>query len=312
VIRVTSKGFHTISRQGSAAHHYVLAGQPVVFESEVASLKAYHAGPASERFSEMLVHFNEPTILNAGNATLVYHGQAPFDGQSRRVRYWRQGRRGQVDLDARPVCQIDFKESHVHLIDESSFDQQVNLEVITGPAFVLLLAELGTYCLHAGAIATAVGNIGVIAESGAGKSTLSQHIDRQWKQISDDVLPINLFGDTTAKPKIYADFPQLKLKNCSVKEPLDNDVSLDFLLRINPRPASTIGFKRVDKPASMLQVIRHTVAAKLFDKKLMKHHSNFAKQVSKQVPMLELSYPRQKTQLPKLRAEILTAFTELH
>lgn len=309
---MTSKGFHTAERQGDAAHHYVLAGQPVVFESRVMALEAYRIGAASERFSELLLHFREPKILNASNSRLTYHGQAPFDNQQRRVRFWRSGRRAQIDIDTEPVCQIDFEGSHIHLLDAALFDTPVNLEVVTGPALVLLLAELGVYCLHAGAVSTSAGNIGLIAESGVGKSTLAKHVDAQWQQISDDTLPVGLPSKDMQRPELYADFPQLKLQNAAVKIRAEPGAKLSFLLRISPEPTQATVFKKMDRAASMLQIIRHTVAAKLFDQTLMKQHADFAKHVSKGVPMLEVSYPRSESGLADLRNEIVAAFTKFH
>jgi len=310
VIRVTSKGFHTADVDETVAHHYVVAGQPVVFECEVASLKAYHIGKASDRFSELLLNFEEPKLLNASSAKLAYHGLAPIDKKDRRVRFWRQGHRGQIDIDAEPACQIDFEENHIHLLREASFDDQVGLELVTGPALVLLLVELGIYSLHAGAVSTQLGNIAVIAESGAGKSTLCESAGNDWQRISDDVLPVHL-SESTSWPYLHADFPQLKLKNATVDVVPEKPAKLDYLLRLNPQPESEIRFEKLTNAPSMLQIVRHTVAAKLFNKKQMRHHASFAKEISIVVPMLEVSYPRDKALIPEVRKEILEAFNRL-
>ena len=310
VIRVTSKAFHTTNIGETVAHHYVIAGQPVVFESAVASLKAYHIGTASERFSELLLNFEEPALLNASSAILAYHGVAPIDKKDRRVRFWRHGRCAQIDIDAVPACYIDFDENHIHLLGEFSYHDPMGLELVTGPALVLLLAELGTYSLHAGAVLTQIGSIAVIAESGAGKSTLCQSDGDDWRRLSDDVLPID-FAESMNWPDIHLDFPQLKLTNAAVDIVREGPVKLDYLLRLNPRPHADIRFEELDKAPSMLQIVRHTVAAKLFNKNQMRHHASFAKEISKVVPMLQVHYPRDKSLLPKLRQEIVDAFVKL-
>jgi len=308
---VTSKGLDPAEPQSNVAHHYVLAGQPVVFDAMVHALSAYHAGTASKRFSELLANVTEPEIFNTSNASLAYHGEAPFAGRFRAVRFWRYGRRAQIDIDALPMCQIDFDENHIHVLDKASFSDQMCLEVITGPAMMLLLAGLKTYCLHAGAIDSAAGSIAIIAESGAGKSTLSASSDSSWRQISDDVLPVCFVPDELDKPLLLADFPQLKLANASVSEPVEKSLKLDYLLRVVPQPCDSIRFQTIEKPAAMLQIIRHTVATKLFDKTLMKQHTNFAKELACRVPMLEVRYPRDKRQLPMLRDKIVAAFMAL-
>ena len=311
MIRVTSKGFDTSERPTDVAHHYVLAGQPVVFDSEVQALSAYHTGTATKRFSELLANFTEPEFFNVTNSTLAYHGEAPFENQSRRVRFWRQKRCAQIDIDGQPVCQIDFDEGHIHLLDRASFSDRMCLEIVTGPALMLLLAELRTYCLHAGAVASTAGNIAIVAESGVGKSTLSASFNSSWQQISDDVLPVFLSPDEQNKPLMLADFPQLKLKNAVVSSPPETTLKLDYLLRVVPQPSNTIRFQKVEKPAAMLQIIRHTVATKLFDKTLMKQHTYFAKELSSCVPLLEVRYPRDKQRLPELREMIVSEFKAL-
>ncbi|RBP48282.1 hypothetical protein [Arenicella xantha] len=308
MIRVTSTGFHTAD---SAAHHYVLAGQPVVFESQVAALSAFYIGPASTRFSELLLHFPEPIRLDQQNAELCYQGQTPIHNRLRGIQYWRKSHRAQIDVDGRPICLIDFDEKHIHLLNEASFDARVNLEVIIGPALVLLLAELDTYCLHAGAVTTPVGNIGIIAESGAGKSTFSRHRDTLWQQISDDILPVQAPEFKDQKPLLLPRFPQLKLPNATVEKSASGKLSLDFLVRLHPEPADTLYFDRLDRRAAMLQIIRHTVATKLFDRDAMQRHARFAKSVCGTVPVLEIRFPRDKKQLASMRMKTIEALAKL-
>ncbi len=317
MIRVTSLGFHSAKGfhgakgfrkpQDSAivatAHHYVLAGQPVVFESKVSALESYYIGPASRQFSELLTHFSGPDLLNATNAELKYTGQAPLYEQVRKVEFWRSGARAQVNVDGRAICQLDFEESHIHLLSSGSFDDRLNLEVIVGPALVLLLAQMDIYCLHAGAVTTPVGNLAIVAESGVGKSTLSAHRDGLWQQLSDDILPIMLLP--SLKPELLPDYPQLKFTNAAVPDCPKGDQSLDFLIRIDPQPGDAFVLKEIKQQPAMLQIVRHTVAAKLFDAPAMEQHTLFAKNVANEVPMLELSYPRKLSQLPQLRMQII-------
>ena len=309
MIRVTST---RVTTAGSGAHHYRLAGQPVVFESRVAALDAYCIGPASEPFNELLSHVGECEVLTDNNATVAYQGFAPIDQQQREVTLRRSAHRAQVDLDGVPVCQIDFNEGHLHLLGDQSFDERANLEVVTGPALVLLLTQADVYCLHAGCVATSVGNIAIIAESGSGKSTLSNDAGTLWQQVSDDILPVGFSGDSSTCPLLLPDFPQLKLDRAEVKSRPKVGMSLDYLLRLSPQPAKEIEFVELGRKEAMLEVVRHTVAAKLFDSERLRKHAEFARRISREVPVLEMRYPRKKKQLPELRMRLVDAFANIN
>jgi len=310
VIRVTSLDFATA--QG-AAQHYVLAGQPVVFDTKVEALRSFYVGPATQQFSELLT-FNEPTRLTEDNAELKYAGQAPFCNQLRNVQYWRAGARAQLNVDGRAICHIDFNELHIHLLNADSFDAGINLEVIVGPAMVLLLAGLETYCLHAGAVATRAGNVAIIGESGAGKSTLSAHVDNVWLQLSDDILPTIVAPSSDAESPISAQlllrYPQLKLDAATPSIHSAPVQPLDFLLRINPVAGAVKEMVVLDRRSAMLQIVRHTVGAKLFDASTMKNHARFAKKLSKSIPMYEISYPRDQGQLADLQKWIVEQLSQ--
>lgn len=284
----------------------------MVFESQVAALSRFYVGPASASFSELMFHFPEPSLLDHANAVVFYQGETPIHNRLRQLVYWRKAERAQIDVDGRPICQVDFSEKHIHLLNPASFDARVNLEVIIGPALMVLLAEFNTYCLHAGAITTPVGTVGIIAESGAGKSTLSQHQGPKWRQVCDDILPLQAPSSKELKPALLPKFPQLKLADATVQEPLATNLQLDFILRLNPVPAESISFITLDRRAAMLQIIRHTVATKLFDKSTMQRHARFAKSVCGSVPVLEVSFPRDSAQLGQLRSATVEAFAKLY
>ena len=173
---------------------------------------------------------------------------------------------------------------------------------------VLLLTLNDTYCMHAGAVDTIVGRIGIIAESGAGKSTLSQHVGDDWRQVSDDIMPLQI-SDSGSAIEVFADFPQLKLSDnkavCGGKGNDGDRKKLDYFLRINPVPSNDISFSVLPRVQAMLQIVRHTVAAKLFDTDTLHQHARFAKKVSTLVPVIEVSYPRNLDKLDYLRQSII-------
>ena len=286
------------------AAHYNVAGQMLVCQNTMQGLAAFTAGLAAGQPTDFLSEFAEPTVMTATNSELRYAGKAYFEKQFREVRFWRTGKCGQLDVDGVPACQIDFAEAHIHVLNDEPLGVGLNLELITGPALVLLLTLHQTYCMHAGAVDTSVGRIGIIAESGAGKSTLSAHEGDRWSQVTDDIMPVTV-NDVSATVDVLPDFPQLKLTNHLVADGPNSKKPLDYLLRVNPAPSDNISFEILPPKQAMLQVIRHTVAAKLFDSSVLQQHANFAKKVSALVPVIEVSYPRDLDQLDNLRDAIV-------
>lgn len=282
----------------------MLAGKIVAMQNEVPALSAFSDGLATERYSEMLSNAPAPDLLRVAKSYLQYFGTAPLAGAEREIRFWRAGNRAQIDVDGEPACQINFRESHIHVLNDEPLTSELNVELVTGPALVLLLSRQSIYCLHAGAVSTIAGNIGFIAESGAGKSTLATDFDDNWRQISDDILPIH-FDEQSNIARMLPSYPQLKLPGAISPNGVVKTQPLHFLVRVNPEPSASIRFKRLPKLQGMLQVVRHTVAAKLFDTELLIDHSNFAKQVSIAVPIIEVSYPRKIKQLKELRQHIV-------
>ena len=300
VIRVTGRGVAADTQ----AVHYRVAGQALACQNAMRGLDAFESGLASRHFTDLLTKFVEPAMMTATNSTLRYSGRAYFDGEFRDVRFWQVGELGQIDIDRVPACQIDFGDSHIHVLNCEPLGSGLNLELITGPALVLLLAQTQVYCMHAGAVDTNAGRIGIVAESGSGKSTLSAHHGAQWSQVSDDIMPL-VADDREERIDVLPDFPQLKLSGNVIVDSPKARKPLDYLLRINPVPSEKLSFAALSRTEAMLQVVRHTVAAKLFDSNALHQHAGFARKVSMCVPVIEISYPRNIDQLSSLRESIV-------
>ena len=297
MIRITKQGNVAKGKGAVGAHHYRLANNRLIFQQPVKSLAAFSEGPASYSYGEVLARSIDVQILDESNAALEYAGKGQFQNRQQDVACWKQEELRQIDVGNTPVCQINMREGHVHVLNDRPFDDQLNLEVVTGPAMILLMSVDQVYCLHAGAVATPYGNIAFIAESGTGKSTISRHSDDQWCQIADDIVPLQL----GAPPMLLPDFPQLKLKNANVVQPQRENVPLNLILRLNNNPVDQPHFRKLPRTEAMLQIVRHTVAAKLFDRAQLKKHARFAKKLSGQVAVVELNYPRQLDKLSALR-----------
>lgn len=299
MIRITSRA----PSNKQAATHYAVAGQVLTSQSEVRGLSAFVDGNASSEFSALLDAYKEPELPSREGVLAHYLGQAFFEGRLRTVAYRRHGRLGQLDVGRVPTCLIDFDDSHIHVLNDEPLGEGLNFEVVTGPALVLLLAQYDVYCLHAGCVDTKAGRVGVMAESGVGKSTLSANGGDEWSQVSDDIMPFCFNAGST--PVVMPAFPQLKLQNKVVAGFPKLASSLDYLIRLKPEASTDIQFSVLPKIDAMLQIVRHTVAAKLFDDNNLQKHASFARHVASSVTVVEVSYPRNLEQLPYLRESIV-------
>ena len=233
-----------------------------------------------------------------------YQGDAPFGDRLREVTYRRKKQFAALELDGELVCEIDFNHNHIHLVRDGGFANMVNVELITGPALIIVMASLKTYCLHASAVATPQGNLVFVGESGVGKSTLAWQAGEAWQQTADDIIPV-IYEKGRSGVRLSANFPQLKLENAKAPGVVTSDANIDYIFRIRPEPSKTIEFKKLSKAEGMLQFVRHTVGAKLFDMAMMKRHTKFANYVVNKVIFIELAYPRDLLGLTDLREEIL-------
>ena len=301
MIRITVQG---INSDTTSAYRYTIAGQPIVVQQEVAALEKFSEGTASAQFAELLATYRPIKALSAANSEMRYHDLTPLDGEPRRLRYWRKGRRGQIDVDGMPCCYVDFKDSHIHVLNGRDMNAQLNLEAVIGLALAVLLAYSSNYCLHASAVSTPAGNIAFIGGSGSGKSTLALDQGEAWRQISDDVLPLRAIKGQRLI-EMHADFPQLKLNKACVPQDIPEVKILDLLVRLKAVATDDIEFNEVPLKESLVEVVRHTVAAKFFSAPMMEKHASFARKVSLCVPMVELAYPQEWEQLPELRQHIV-------
>lgn len=279
---------------------YQIAGQSVVFSSRVESLNSFHT-LRPESNTQIIASVLPVGLLDNSNAKQHYQGMAPFNGSNQAVTYWRQHSLGQIDIGGDAVCQIDLQQQKICLLNEKSFDQQLNIEVVTGPALIVLLALKGVFCLHASAVATDIGNIAFVAESGVGKSTLAMHHGTGWQQLADDILPI-----TRTDPALCMQaFPQLKLANCVPEQRFPEMPSVDLIVRLSSQQVNQIEFRKLPRREALLEVVRHTVASKMFDADLLHAQMQFAQQLSQAVPMIEMCYPRDLSAMDELRKAII-------
>ena len=245
-------------------------------------------------------------ILGLHNSDCVYEEKITFHNKLRTITAWRSNGLTQIDIDNEPGCNIDFEKKRITLLNNKPVDSLFNIELITGPALILLLAQQSIFSLHASAVRITDSqglptNVAFIAESGVGKSTLSASVDRCWVQYSDDILPVSI----SQYACLYNDYPQLKLSNFKVSDKSILNNNLDYIFNISSDVEEGVVIEKLHAVDAVLTIIRHTVAARLFEPSMMKSHLEFATTLISKVTVCRISYPRDIKQLPMLRKEVI-------
>lgn len=330
ISRRGAKPVGTKSSQDAAAvsgpRAYKMGGRILLFQTPVERLSEFALVDDHATGSHLFADLPNLVLLDNDPANIHYQGEAPFADQLQQVDCWRSGQRMQIDVSGNPVCLLDFRDRHIHVLNDRSFDDDLVLEVVTGPAMISLLATEGIFCLHAGAVSTPEGTIALIAESGVGKSTLSQHQGGHWEQLADDILALEHLALEQKKPGTtfhqnsnnnsvesfqVHDFPQLKLPDCRAESRADAQTRIDMVVRLSGSVRDEISIQPLSPAEAMLQIVRHTVAARLFDKNTLAAHARFAQALSANIPVVELSYPRSMQRLDQVREALLSYLRKL-
>lgn len=182
------------------------------------------------------------------------------------------------------------------------------VQTFLGPVLVLALALRGAWCLHASAVLWQGQAIAMLGESGSGKSTLAAYLGLQngarGQRLADDVLPVVPEGESlVALPR----FPQLKVppeQHAGDLIPERTPLAALYVL-----PAEHVGEERITlQPLAprqaALALVRHTVAARLFDNALLARHLAFCVETAARTPVRRLIYPWRQEALPEVRDRI--------
>ena len=297
---------------GSNKEHYYLLGgvvlsstvefpQLVAFKVDSSKVTALNVNSTTVK-SKSITAFKQAK-LTTDALNLRYKGSAPFDGAVRQIEYLCDQHHGLVRIDGTDAYFLDLStQTAICVLADPS--GRLALEVMLGPVTVLFFRARNRYCLHAGCVATPNGAIALIAESGIGKSTLSATHDDDWQQISDDVIVVD-----AESLLISGAFPQLKLPTAqsdyfavgASKSPLP----IAAFVRLAPEPTDQILIEPVTPRDALLEIVRHSVGAKLFDAQELQSHTLFSAQLAHLVPMWRASYPRDLEQLPNVRESIV-------
>ena len=165
-------------------------------------------------------------------------------------------------------------------LENPDVTDQTVMELLLGPGLIPLLTDCDIWTFHASAVAFD-GKVDVfLADSGAGKSTLARELQQRnvdMERVSDDVLPVrNHSGILNALPR----YPQLKLQNpCfwALYKPERLIIrSINIL-----RTAKNYQVYHIEDTETMNQLIHHTVASRLFDRRRLERHFDFCYAVSR-------------------------------
>lgn len=293
------------TRYPSVQYTYRVGGVELISSVEFPQIELY-ASHANE-LAGVTPFAVDDVDVNA--LTLHYQGQAPFAGRSRLIEYYRNQRHGLLRIDERTAYWLDWQ-SQVAVCGLADAGSDLALELLLGPVTVLFFSTLNRYCLHAGCVNTPNGALALIAESGVGKSTLSMSSDAAWQQISDDVLVIDAHS-----LRIGGAFPQLKMPRAISDFYRGRNASaspkLTGMIRLVAAPSTQISVARLTARDALLQVVRHSVGAKLFNTLELQRHTLFSAQLANAVPIWRLEYPRDLTRLPQVRRVIIDAMQQL-
>ena len=273
---------------------YRLAGKTIRFDQTVADLLPFR--------SEAVVCPSPPIpadLLELAQGSLVIQADGWLADRISTIFLWRDETGYLLEIPSAGYFWTSIDGSAICQVSGSPKEDTTFLsEVLLGPPLVLALALQGVWCLHASAIEHEGMLIAFLGAPFAGKSTLANYLASQpgnrW--VVDDILPV-----VSENRRLVAlpHFPQLKIPAdqqpgvlVPEKLPLSAIYLLDDQLRISIQKLSPIN--------SALALVGHTVAARLFDHRLLNLHFNFCSQVVSDIPMRRLTYPHILSELPRV------------
>ena len=77
-----------------------------------------------------------------------------------------------------------------------------------------------------------------------------------------------------------------------------------------PNGEDSVSLRLLGRRQAMQALIRHTVAARLFDKPLLAAHLDFCAEAAARIPVWRLAYPRRRGVLPQVRDAIRGTLSE--
>jgi hypothetical protein len=175
--------------------------------------------------------------------------------------------------------------------------KKFDITLLMGPALILNLAINKVFCLHASAFVLNNKLFVLMAASGTGKSTIARFIKNQPEcyRVADDIVPIKIIN---GKLRLLPSFPQLKLSNDQQYN--GNDIEMETVLLFANKSKDVTALKKTHQMLCLKNLIKHTVATKLFNENELRGHLHFCHQVSRQTKTFLLDYQHATDSLTKL------------
>lgn len=271
---------------------YQLAGQNIFFNPGVPELRKLRIDGKSSTHHELPGDLS--TLMHAAPAIRV---SGELAGRSSTISVWQDECGVLLNIPAAGHFWIAADGAAIIQVTMSpGVDRVFHSQSLLGPPLVLALALQGTWCLHASAVLYENKVIAFLGVSGTGKSTLAEYLMGQSGvcRLSDDILPIQWKnGALIALPH----FPQLKLsadQQPGLELPARFPLAAIYLLDEQPQ----ISIQVLSQGATALNLVRQTLAARLFSRYLLGEHFDFCGQIATGIPMCTLAYPRKLSSLP--------------
>lgn len=215
----------------------------------------------------------------------AYAGEGWLGDRLRAFRVYPDGDGRRVEFGAGMVFRISGDGCRIDCLSVPS-DAKLRSEWLLGPALLLALAARRIYALHASAISQRAGVVLLLGRSGSGKSTLARVAAAcGWAALADDVVPL---AETGGVLRVRPRFPQLKWT-----EPLataDCELPLAALVFVE-RGAARLALTPLPASIATRNLVRDTVAARLFAPAELGDHLAFCARLAEAGPCLRLDLP---------------------
>jgi hypothetical protein len=195
---------------------------------------------------------------------------------------------------------LSLSDNQIMLASNELFNRpELLTETILSPALMLTLANSGYFALHGSAIETPKGVLVFCGESGQGKSTLARELGRGPKisRVADDIV---LWTSVDGIPYLHT-YPQLKLDyqdQPNFTEPKE----IKGIYRLNTEDSeASVSLLDLLPSKQLLEVMRHTVAIRLYTNKMQKGLMKALPLALRSAPMQRLSYPKRMESIDQVR-----------
>ncbi|CEL25015.1 phosphoenolpyruvate carboxykinase (ATP) [Methanobacterium formicicum] len=209
--------------------------------------------------------------------------------------------------------------------DLESSDELNLIPFILGPVMALLLHQRGFLVLHGSAVNTGTGAVAFLGHRGNGKSTTAIHLYVEgYPLVADDILAIKF--DDEGLPVVYPGYPHVRLSDEAYNQVKDYtdiltpirtlvgkvfcDASHQFspepvklekiyvIEKVQPDSGATMGISVLKSQENLIDLIRHSVANRIFQHTTQKENLISCAQLVNHVDVKRL--------------EIVHSFTDIH